>query len=389
KHVEECDEMSHARWKTMLVCVMVILALTVPAAAQGDAIKIGVISSLTGSVSTYGQSVRNAVTMAVEDINAAGGINGRQISLIILDDKGDGTEAAQAARRLIDRENVALILGPVITPAVMAVAPICQAAGVPMLTPTGTGDQITSVGDYIFRGAYKDSFQGRVMAQFAIEYLGLKEAAIIYDVANDYSVGLRTAFKTTFEELGGKIVAEESYSTGDTDFSAQLTSLAMRNPEALFIPDYYSTAGPILMQARLMGMDAVMLGVDGWDSPDLSALAGGFEEGGYIVNHYSADVDSPATQDFIARYKEAFGQAPDALAALGYDGTLIVAKALEAAGSTDPEALKNALGTVGDIEGVTGTINMDPEGTPIKSAVILRITGGQWELVTRIDPVGR
>lgn len=381
--------MSHARWKTMLVCVMVILALSVPAAAQGDAIKIGVISSLTGSVSTYGQSVRNAVTMAVEDINAAGGINGRQISLIILDDKGDGTEAAQAARRLIDRENVALILGPVITPAVMAVAPICQAAGVPMLTPTGTGDQITSVGDYIFRGAYKDSFQGRVMAQFAIEYLGLKEAAIIYDVANDYSVGLRTAFKTTFEELGGKIVAEESYSTGDTDFSAQLTSLAMRNPEALFIPDYYSTAGPILMQARLMGMDAVMLGVDGWDSPDLSALAGGFEEGGYIVNHYSADVDSPATQDFIARYKEAFGQAPDALAALGYDGTLIVAKALEAAGSTDPEALKNALGTVGDIEGVTGTINMDPEGTPIKSAVILRITGGQWELVTRIDPVGR
>ncbi|HOQ74486.1 MAG TPA: ABC transporter substrate-binding protein [Limnochordia bacterium] len=373
----------------MLVCVMVILALTVPAAAQGDAIKIGVISSLTGSVSTYGQSVRNAVTMAVEDINAAGGINGRQISLIILDDKGDGTEAAQAARRLIDRENVALILGPVITPAVMAVAPICQAAGVPMLTPTGTGDQITSVGDYIFRGAYKDSFQGRVMAQFTIEYLGLKEAAIIYDVANDYSVGLRTAFKTTFEELGGKIVAEESYSTGDTDFSAQLTSLAMRNPEALFIPDYYSTAGPILMQARLMGMDAVMLGVDGWDSPDLSALAGGFEEGGYIVNHYSADVDSPATQDFIARYKEAFGQAPDALAALGYDGTLIVAKALEAAGSTDPEALKNALGTVGDIEGVTGTINMDPEGTPIKSAVILRITGGQWELVTRIDPVGR
>jgi len=381
--------MSHARCKKLFICVMVILALTVPAAAQDDVIKIGVISSLTGSVSTYGQSVRNAVTMAVEDINAAGGINGRQISLVILDDKGDGTEAAQAARRLIDRENVALILGPVITPAVMAVAPICQAAGVPMLTPTGTGDQITSVGDYIFRGAYKDSFQGRVMAQFAIENLGLKEAAIIYDVANDYSVGLRAAFKTTFEELGGKIIAEESYSTGDTDFSAQLTSLAMRNPQALFIPDYYSTAGPILMQARLMGMDAVMLGVDGWDSPDLSALAGGFEEGGYIVNHYSADVDSPATQAFIARYKQTYGQAPDALAALGYDGTLIAAKALEAAGSTDPEALKQALGTVSGIEGVTGTINMDPEGTPIKSAVILKITGGQWELVTRIDPVGR
>ncbi|HHT42255.1 MAG TPA: ABC transporter substrate-binding protein [Firmicutes bacterium] len=375
--------------KAMFVCVSLIFMLAVPSLAQGDTIKIGLISSLTGSVSTYGQSVRNAVTMAIDDINAAGGINGRQINLVILDDKGDGTEAAQAARRLIDRENVALILGPVITPAVMAVAPIAQSAGIPMLTPTGTGDQITTVGDFIFRGAYKDSFQGRIMAQFAIENLGLKEAAIIYDVANDYSVGLREAFKSTFEELGGKIIAEESYSTGDTDFSAQLTSLAMRNPQALFIPDYYSTAGPILMQARLMGMDSVMLGVDGWDSPDLSALAGGFEEGGYIVNHYSADVDSQVTQDFIAQYTAKFGQAPDALAALGYDGVLIVAKALEAAGSTDPEALKQALGTVGNIEAATGTINMDPEGTPIKSAVILKITGGKWELVDRIDPIGR
>ena len=381
--------MSYARIKSIVVCVLLVFALTVPALAQGDVIKIGLISSLTGSVSTYGQSVRNAVTMAVDDINASGGILGRQISLIILDDKGDGTAAAQAARRLIDRENIALILGPVITPSVMAVAPICQAAGVPMLTPTGTGDQITTVGDFIFRGAYKDSFQGRIMAQFAAENLGLKEAAIIYDVANDYSVGLRNAFKTTFEELGGKIIAEESYSTGDTDFSAQLTSLAMRNPQALFIPDYYSTAGPILMQARLMGMDAVMLGVDGWDSPDLSALAGGFEEGGYIVNHYSGDVDSPVTQGFIAQYTAAFGQAPDALAALAYDGVMIVTKALEAAGSTDPEALKQALGTVEAIEGATGTIKMDPEGTPIKSAVILKITNGKWELVDRIDPIGR
>jgi branched-chain amino acid transport system substrate-binding protein len=387
--IEEGNKMSHVKLKTMFICLMLVVALAVPGFAQEDVIKIGLITSLTGSVATYGQSVRNAVTMGVDDINAAGGINGRKISLVILDDKGDATEAAQAARRLIDRENVAMILGPVITPCVMAVAPIAQAAGLPMLTPTGTGDQITSIGDYIFRGAYKDSFQGRIMAQFAAENLGIKEAAIIYDVANDYSVGLRNAFKATFEELGGKIIAEESYSTGDTDFSAQLTSLAMRNPESLFIPDYYSTAGPILMQARLLGLDSVMLGVDGWDSPDLSALAGGFEEGGYIVNHYSADVDSEVTQNFIARYTEKFGQAPDALAALGYDGVLIMASALEAAGSTDPEALKHALGTVGDIDAATGVINMDPEGTPIKSAVILRITGGKWELVDRIDPIGR
>ena len=160
--------MSYERIKRVVICVMLVCALVVPGFAQEEPIKVGLISSLTGSVSTYGQSVRNAVTMAVDDINASGGILGRQINLVILDDKGDGTEAAQAARRLIDRENVALILGPVITPCVMAVAPIAQAAGVPMLTPTGTGDEITTIGDFIFRGAYKDSFQGRVMAQFAL-----------------------------------------------------------------------------------------------------------------------------------------------------------------------------------------------------------------------------
>ncbi|NLJ74463.1 MAG: ABC transporter substrate-binding protein [Firmicutes bacterium] len=379
--------MSHSKINTLLISILVIM-VAVPVFAE-EPIKIGLITPLTGAVSTYGQSVRNSVVMGIEQINASGGINGRPIELVILDDKGDGTESAQAARRLIDRERVVLIIGPVITPAVMAVAPIAQAQGIPMITPTGTGDDITGIGDYIFRGAYKDSFQGSIMAQFAIENLKINEVAIIYDIANDYSVGLRNAFKATFQELGGKITAEESYSTGDTDFSAQLTSLTMRNPKALFIPDYYSAAGPILMQARLMGMDSVMLGVDGWDSPDLHALAGGFEEGGYIVNHYSTQDQSPTTQKFIELYTKTYGQAPDALAALGYDGVLIVKEALKAADSTDPEDIKHALGTVKNIQAATGTIDMDPEGTPIKSAVILQMIDGQWQLVDKIEPIGR
>ena len=379
--------MSYPKTKIILVSLLLLL-VAFPVGAQ-ETIKIGLITPLTGPVSTYGISVRNSVVMGVDQINSSGGIQGKAIELVILDDKGDATEAAQAARRLIDREKVVLIIGPVITPAVMAVAPICQAQGIPMITPTGTGDQITSLGDYIFRAAYKDSFQGSLMAQFAIENLGITEAAIIYDIANDYSVGLRASFKATFQNLGGKIIAEESYSTGDTDFSAQLTSLAMRNPKALFIPDYYSAAGPILMQARLMGMDAIMLGVDGWDSPELHALAGGFEDGGYIVNHYSTQDQSPTTQQYIADYTKTYGQTPDALAALGYDGILIVKKVLESASSTNPEDLKYALGTVKNIEAATGTIDMDPEGTPIKSAVVLQMKNGKWQLVDKIEPSGR
>lgn len=379
--------MSYFKTKIVVVSLLLLL-LTLPVAAQ-EPIKIGLITPLTGPVSTYGISVRNSVVMGVDQINAQGGIKGHPIHLIVLDDKGDATEAAQVARRLIDREKVSLIIGPVITPAVMAVAPICQAQGIPMITPTGTGDLITTLGDYIFRAAYKDSFQGSLMAQFAIESLGIKEAAIIYDIANDYSVGLRAAFKETFQRLGGKIVTEESYSTGDTDFSAQLTSLSMRNLKALFIPDYYSAAGPILMQARQMGMDAVMLGVDGWDSPELHLLAGGFEEGGYIINHYSTEDQSPTTQQYIKDYQATYGYTPDALAALGYDAILIVKEVLETVEFISAENIKHALGSVKNIEAATGTIDMDPEGTPVKSAVVLQMKDGQWQLVDKVEPTGR
>lgn len=378
---------SKSTMRSVVMTLIVVLGLGVfagPILAQE--IKIGLISSLTGPVSTYGQSVRNAVEMAVDEINSAGGINGSKINLIIRDDKGDATEAANIARYLIDREQVALILGPVITPCVMAVAPIAQEAGVPLMTPTGTGDSITAIGDYIFRAAYKDSLQGRVIARFAAEELGLKRVAIIYDIANDYSVGLMNSFKNAFEEFGGTIVTVQSYTTGDRDFSAQLTSILLANPEGLYIPDYHSAVGPILLQANQFGIDAVKLGVDGWDSPDLKSLSGGNHEGGYYVNHYSVLDTREATVEFTTKYIDRFGFEPDALAALGYDAVLIVKAALEKAGSTDPVALKDALGTVKNVVAATATIDMDPEGTPYKPIVILQVQNGVPIVVDRVYP---
>lgn len=371
---------------TVIGGIILLLLLSSLPVLAGEPIKVGLISPLTGQLSSYGESVRNAVVMAVDEINAAGGVNGREIALTIMDDKGDATESANSARRLIDRDEVSLIIGPVVTPAVMAVAPIAQDAGIPLITPTGTGDAITAIGDLIFRAAYKDSFQGQVMARFAKENLDLTDVAIIYDLANDYSTGLMQAFRETFQEFGGNIITVESYQSGDSDFSAQLTSVIMRNPEAIFIPDYHPNAGPIIMQARQLGFTGELLGVDGWDSPELTELAGGLDDGGYIVNHYSTDDESESTQQFIANYEQRFGHSPDALAALGYDAALIVAKAIEQAGSTEPQALKQALGTVANVQAATGTINMDPEGTPVKSVVVLQRQSGKWTLVDRMDP---
>lgn len=369
-----------------LVVAVLVFGLTLPSLAE-EPIKIGLITPLTGAVSTFGQSVRSSAVLAVDTINDRGGIHGRMIELIVLDDQGDATEAANATRRLIDRDEVALIIGPVITPCVLAAAPIAQDAGIPLITPTGTGDTITEIGDMIFRAAYKDSFQGQMMARFARETLELEQAAIIYDVANDYSTGLMNSFRDTFIDLGGEVVRVESYTTNDSDFSAQLTSIAMRQPDALFVPDYYTAAGPIAMQARQLGIDATLLGVDGWDSPAIHELAGGFEEGAYIVNHYSPDDESPSTQDFISLFNERYTQSPDALAALAYDAVQIVEAALNATGgSTDPEELKTALGTVSNIQAATGTINMDPEGTPVKAVVILQMTTDGSILVDKVEP---
>mgnify|MGYP000855442103 CR=1 FL=1 len=380
-----CNKLTSRRLVGILLVLLAVVCFTAVPVFAAE-IKIGLITSLTGPVSTYGQSVNNAVQMAVDEINAAGGINGHKINLVVRDDKGDATEAANVTRYFIDREQVALIVGPVITPCVMAAAPIAQEAGMPLITPTATADTITAIGDYIFRAAFKDSLQGSAMARFARENLGLNTAAIIYDIANDYSVGLMNEFKKTFEELGGRVLTTQSYTTGDRDFSAQLTSILIANPQCLFIPDYHSAAGPILLQASQFGISAVKLGVDGWDSPDLKPLSGGNDEGGYFINHYSPYDTRPATQEFVNKYRSKYGEDPDALAALGYDAMQIVRAALAQANSTDPVAIRDALGAVKGVTAATADIDMDPEGTPYKPLVIVQIKDGAAVLVDKVYP---
>jgi branched-chain amino acid transport system substrate-binding protein len=241
------------------------------------------------------------------------------------------------------------------------------------------------MGDFIFRACYKDSFQGTIMAKFAAENLNLKKIAIIYDISNDYCVGIKNSFVKEFKALGGEIVAEESYSKGDPDFNAQLTQIKRARPDALFIPDYYEAAGPIMFQAWQQGINVPFLGVDGWDSPEILQLAGGAEEGAYFVNHYSPDDDSPATQEFIKAYKDVYGKVPDAFAALGYDTVCLVADAITRAGSTDRIAIKEALGNSKDVVAATGTITLDAGGSPIKDAVILQFDNGSAKLVAKIQ----
>ena len=362
----------HRKWFTGVLAGLLLLVLTLPVLAD-EALKVGLITPLTGSVSTFGISVRNAVVMGVEQINEAGGINGRPIELIIYDDKGDATEAANSVRRLIDRDQVVLVIGPVITPCVLAAAPIAQGAGIPLMTPTGTGDTITSIGDMIFRAAYKDSFQGETMARFAWEKMALKKVAVIYDVANDYSTGVMNAFRQKYQELGGEIVSLESYSTNDNDFSAQLTSIYVRKPEAVFIPDYYSAAGPIIMQARQLGIEVPLLGIDGWDSPELQNE---LFEGGYFSNHYSPADPRPVVQDFVSAYEAAHGAEPDALATLAYDAARILLQAISEAGVSDPAVVKDAMAAL-HYEGVSGEITFDEFGNPVKSAAIVKVEGGE------------
>lgn len=373
--------------KFSIVALVITLVCVSSAVVFGaDVIKIGLITPETGEVSSYGLSVRDAVKLGIENLNASGGLLGKEVQLITYDDKGNAVDAVNAAQRLIEKDNVSIIIGPVITPCVLSVAPIAQEKKIAMITPTGTGDTITDMGDYIFRACYKDSFQGRVMAKFAIDELKFNKAAVIFDVANDYSVGVQKAFVEEFKALGGEIVTIQSYASGDPDFNAQLTKIKNAKPDVLFIPDYYSSAGPITFQARQQGLSIPFLGVDGWDSPEMFELAGGAEEGAYIVNHYSSDDDSLATQDFIRSYKEKYGKAPDAFAALGYDAVYLVVDAIRRAGSTDRIAIKEALAVAKDVVAATGTISLDETGSPIKDAVILQYVGGKQALVTKIRP---
>jgi branched-chain amino acid transport system substrate-binding protein len=352
----------------------------------GDTILLGEVGSLTGSEATFGISTRNAIELAIREVNAAGGVKGKKIEIRVYDNQSKPEEAAQAANRLINQDNVLLILGEVASSNSMAMAEKAQPAKVPMISNASTNPKVTEIGDYIFRVCFIDPFQGYVMAKFAHDNLKINKVAVLRDLGSAYSQGLADVFERKFTEMGGKIVARETYTKGSTDFRSQLTAIKRASPDAIYIPGYYNDVGLIARQARELGITAKLMGGDGWDSEKLFELGGAAIEGSYFSNHYSPDDPNPQIQKFIADYKAAFGSVPDSLAALGYDAARVAVDAIKRAPSFDRAAIRDAIAQTKNFPGVTGNITLDDKRNATKPAVVLEVGKGKTKYVATIAP---
>jgi len=357
----------------------------------GD-ILVGEFGSLTGTQATFGTSTHQGIILAIDEINAAGGVNGRRIKVVTEDDQSKQEEAANTVSKLISQNGVIAVLGEVASSASIAAAPICQGSHVPMITPSSTNEEVTKKGDYIFRVCFTDNYQGENQAIFANQWCEQnhkpKNVAILTDVKSDYSSGLTKVFTQKFQSLGGKVIITQSYANGDSDFRSQLTTVKATNPSLLFVPGYYTDIGQIAIQRADLGMSGVpMLGGDGWESPKLIEIGGKALEGCFYTNHYFADDPSPIVHDFVEKYRTRWSAKPDALAALGYDATKVLADALKRSGGKGGSTLRDAIGATKNLVGVTGTITIGPERNAVgKKLVIEEIKNGQLTLKTTIEP---
>lgn len=370
----------------LVVLLGVALVLSGCGKKELDEIRIGVIAPQTGPVAAYGEGARDGIMLAFDKINAAGGIDGKQIKYIVEDNKGDQAETTNVVNKLISKDKVVAIIGPVISGTSNVAAPICNKEKIPMITPTGTAVEITKAGEYISRVCFLDSYQGSVMAKFAVENLEAKTAAILYDVASDYSIGMKDVFAEVFAENGGKIIETVSYTSGDADFSAQLTKLKAANPDVIYLPAYYNDDSLVLRQAQGLGITATFLGGDGWDAQELIDSAGIAAEGCYFTTHYSSSDPSSIVQNFLKDYQEKYNRFPIVFAPLGYDAALLLADAIDRADSLDSEKIKDAINSTKDFPGVTGTLSLDENGDPIKEVAIVTVKDGEFELVTKMRP---
>ncbi|HYH03188.1 MAG TPA: ABC transporter substrate-binding protein [Bacillota bacterium] len=371
--------MGKNRWIGLNLIVLLFLVLF-NGCGSANTVKIGTILPISGQVAAYGSQSRDAMQMAVDELNAAGGVLGKQIELLVEDDENNPEKTVNAFIKLTTKDKVIGLVGAMTSKCTLAITEDAQAKEVVLITPTSTNDTVTDAGNYIFRSCYNDSFQGQVVAQFAAETLKAKKAAILYDITNDYSKGLTTNFTNKFKELGGAVVAAESYSSGDKDFNAQLTKIKSATPDVLFIPDYYSTVSLVAKQVRGLGITVPMLGADGWD--EITNNAGTEVLGCYYCNHYSPEAEDPEVKQFVAKFKEKYQVTPNALAALSYDAVTILVEAIRRAGSVEPAAIRAAM-TQTDRKLITGKVTFNERNNPVKSAVILKIVKGtNGKLVT-------
>lgn len=357
--------------------------------SSGDSVTFGVLAPLTGDVSVYGISTANGIEMGAKDVNENGGTMEKTLNLEVMDEKGDIAEATNAYNALRSKDVVAVI-GDVTSKPAFAVAEIAaeeyaDGDGVPVITPTGTSLDITPCGENIFRACYTDPFQGRAMATFAAENLGATKIAVMYNTSDDYSTGIANAFVETAEEKGIEVVANEGYGADDNDFKTQLTKIQALEPDAIMVPDYYSTVALIVTQAREIGYDGVMLGADGWDGV-LNVLDDANKsvlDNCYFCNHFFINDTDEKVANFVNEYRETYGEDPTAFSALGYDSVQILDQAIEAAGTTDAEAVVAAMQEI-EYDGVTGHITFDENGDPIKDVAILKLEGGEVSLETKL-----
>jgi branched-chain amino acid transport system substrate-binding protein len=368
------------------VVAAAFLGLLCSAARAQDTIKIGEFASLTGKEATYGQTVHKGTLFAIEEINAGGGVLGKKLELVVEDDQSKPGEAATIAKKFISRDKVVAILGELTSSRTLEAAPVAQNARIPLISPGATAPEVTAKGNYIFRVCFVDSFQGAVMAKFARQSLKLGRVAILSSVASAQSVALAKIFRQRFTELGGAVPLEQKYSEGDKDFRAQLTAIKAAGVDGIYVPGFYTEAALICKQARGLGLDIPLFGIDAWESSELLSIAGKAVEGAYFSTHYSPASNDPRVAAFNTRFQQRWGEASNAISALGYDSAMVLAEAIRRAGTTEPAKLRDALAATQNYRGVTGTITFDAQRNPTKSAVVLQVKEGQFVFVESVDP---
>jgi len=357
-------------------------------------IRIGAYNSMTGSEATFGQSTYNGILLAREELEAKGWLKagpaaGRPIEIINYDTAGRTQDAGTAVTRLITEDQVVAVLGEVASSLSIAGGRVAQQLGVPMISPSSTNVQVTQIGDMISRVCFIDAFQGFVAAKFLRQNLGMDRVAVLFDQSQAYSKGLKDDFVRAFKELGGTIVAEQAFTGGDQDFTAQLTTIRSASPQAIYVPGYYTDVGNIAIQARRLGIpkDVPLVGGDGWDSIKLAEIGGEAIEGSYYSNHYSPDQPTPEVTAFVEKYRQRFGQTPDGLAALGYDAANLLFDSMTRAKGLDGASLAAAIAASRDFKGVTGNITIDANRNASKAAVVVQMRNGVPVFVASVEPI--
>ncbi len=373
------------RFSSLPTVLAATTALLIARASAAEPIRIGEFASLTGKEATYGQAAHKGTQLAVEEINATGGVLGRPLELIVSDDQSKPGESATIVKKFISRDKVVAVIGEFASSRSLEAAPICQNFKIPMISPGSTAPEVTTKGTYIFRACFIDLFQGTAMAKFARTGLHAKRVAVLSAVSSAESVGLAKFFRERFTAEGGEVVLDLKYADGDKDFHAQLTAIRAAHVDGIFVPGYYAEAGLICKQARDLGLTIPLFGIDGWESPKLIEIGGQAVEGCYFVTHYSPENDAPAVVQFNRRFAARWGEPSDTLAALSYDSVKLLAGAIRRAGTTDPAKVRDALAATKNFPAVTGTITFDAQRNPTKSAVILQVRGGKFVFVQSID----